>query len=206
MCQLESGLSGNDQLCLISILASVIAALSVTAIWSVCSSHSHLCHVITFSWVVFTISEQWIINTRGCKRRGQGRESQCVSVLTHRKVTNKQIGLTESHSLHMFSIWPPCSATSRFLTSDKDIFDINLCVIWSVYWKDILTGEAAIFTVNRMCLETCVFTAPEKCLLCWGCNRYCSSQCYWNNLIKGLHQCCENTHIHTQTHTHTLSF
>lgn len=32
----------NDQLCLVCILANVIAALSVTAIWSVCLSHSHL--------------------------------------------------------------------------------------------------------------------------------------------------------------------
>ena len=85
--QLESGFLENDQLCLVCILASVTAALSVTAIWSVCSSHSHLCRVMTFRLGYFR--NFWAVNNKQVwmwKRRA--RKGKSVRSLTGRLQTS----------------------------------------------------------------------------------------------------------------------
>lgn len=126
--QLESGFLENDQLCLVCILASVTAALSVTAIWSVCSSHSHLCRVMTF-WLGY-FRNFWAVNNKQVwmwERRARKRKSVCS--LTGRLQTSPSAVSScliavdagspawQSHSLHMYSIWSPTSADTWHMTS-----------------------------------------------------------------------------------------
>lgn len=154
--------SENDQLYLVCIRASVMPALSLTAIWSLCSSHSHLWHVITFSWVIFRISEQWTTNLCGCERRGRGRGSQRVSLLPYRKVMDMQIrahilfnmswgrdsSLEELHSQQKsyMLLWPPIS---RYMTYDKDMLDRNL----SINLKYIFCMKKSALWFFKSCLS-----------------------------------------------------
>lgn len=186
-----------------------------------CVCHSHLCHILTFSWVIFRISGLWIINTLAYKRRGQDRESQCVTALTHRKVTNKQISccilfhfswgsdasLTESHSLHFYSIWS-CGPYQQ-LTLDiwwAHVGHKPVCRMVSQL-EDILTEEGNIFNIsflNWLCLDTCVFSLPWR------------HTCYIDDLRDTVVCSAVKTtlskdylhfvNIHTNTHLQTMAF
>lgn len=76
----------KDHLCPVCFPASVRPALSVTAIWPACLSHGHLCHIITFNWVIFRTSKQWTITTYGRAGTGRDRGSQRGWKVTHHRM------------------------------------------------------------------------------------------------------------------------
>lgn len=168
-------------------------ALSATAIWPACSSHCHLCHIITSGY----FRNFWAVNNKrfaDAKERGRDRESQRVSPLTHGRLRAGRSAVASCFISvdPLFVLYMPYSVYSCAPCIIEGMLGTNLSVVWAVHWKDILTSIFNIALRQDLLEILSVFTALEKCLLCWGPKRCCRTLL----LLKQPHQ---SVFAHKQT-------